>query len=96
MDEQTAKLLRECIKGKNPQDKVFGIKKDSVNKYLRRRCEKLHITTPDGRTKSGTHSIRKLWAEEHCKVHGKGATLKALGHGEQRSDLCAVYLSSKK
>jgi hypothetical protein len=29
-------------------------------------------------------------------VHGKGATLKALGHGEQRSDLCAVYLSSKK
>lgn len=96
MDEQTAKLLRECIKGKNPQDKVFGIKKDSVNKYLRRRCEKLHITTPDGRTKSGTHSIRKLWAEEHCKAHGKGATLKALGHGEQRSDLCAVYLSSKK
>ena len=96
MDEQTAKLLRECIKGKNPQDKVFGVKKDSVNKYLRRRCEKLHITTPDGRTKSGVHSVRKLWAEEHCKVHGKGATLKALGHSEQRSDLCSVYLTSKK
>lgn len=96
MDEQTAKLLRECIKGKNPQDKVFGVKKDSVNKYLRRRCEKLHITTPDGRTKSGVHGIRKLWAEEHCKVHGKGATLKALGHGEQRSDLEQTYLHSKK
>ena len=96
MDEQTAKLLRECIKGKNPQDKVFGIKKDSVNKYLRRRCEKLHITTPDGRTKSGVHSVRKLWAEEHCKVHGKGATLKALGHGEQRGDLEQAYLHSKK
>lgn len=96
MDEQTAKLLRECIKGKNPQDKVFGIKKDSVNKYLRRRCERLHITTPDGRTKSGVHSVRKLWAEEHCKVHGKGPTLKALGHGEQRSDLEQTYLHSKK
>ncbi len=96
MDEQTAKLLRECIKGKNPQDKVFEVKKDSVNKYLRRRCERLHITTPDGRTKSGVHGIRKLWAEEHCKVHGKAATLKALGHGEQRSDLEQTYLHSKK
>lgn len=96
IDEQTAKLLRECVKGKNPQDKVFGVKKGSICRFLRRRAEKLHITTPDGRTKSGVHSIRKLWAEEHCKVHGKAATLKALGHGEQRSDLCAVYLSSKK
>lgn len=96
IDEQTAKLLRECIKGKNPQDKVFGVKKGSICRFLRRRAEKLHITTPDGRTKSGVHSIRKLWAEEHSKVHGKGATLKALGHGEQRSDLCSVYLSSKK
>lgn len=96
IDEQTAKLLRECIKGKNPQDKVFGVKKGSICRFLRRRAEKLHITTPDGRTKSGVHSIRKLWAEEHSKVHGQGATLKALGHGEQRSHLCAVYLSSKK
>lgn len=96
MDEQTARLLRECIKGKNPQDKVFGILKGSVNKYLRRRCEKLHITTPDGRTKSGVHSIRKLWAEEHSKIHGKESALKNLGHGEKRSDLCSVYLSSKK
>ncbi len=96
IDEQTAKLLRECIKGKNPQDKVFGVKKDSVNKYLRRRCEKLHITTPDGRIKSGVHSVRKLWAEQYCKAHGKGPTLKALGHGEQRNELCSIYLSSKK
>lgn len=96
IDEQTAKLLRECVKGKNPQDKVFGVKKGSICRFLRRRAERLHITTPDGRTKSGVHSIRKLWAEEHCKVHGKAATLKALGHGEQRSDLCAIYLSSKK
>ncbi len=96
MDEQTAKLLRECIKGKNPQDKVFGVKKGSICRFLRRRCEKLQITTPDGRIKSGVHSIRKLWAEEHCKAHGTGPTLKALGHGEQRSDLCSVYLASKK
>lgn len=104
MDEQTAKLLRECIKGKNPQDKVFGVKKNSICKFLRRRAVKLQITTPDGRIKSGVHSIRKLWAEEYSRgcgqfqgnPHSKGQTLKALGHGEQREELWKVYTGSKK
>lgn len=96
MSEETAKLLRQQIKGKSGKDRVFSVKKGSVNRYLRRRCEKLNLRTPNGEIKSGVHSIRKLWAEEHCKVHGKGATLKALGHGEQRSDLEQTYLHSKK
>ncbi len=104
MDEQTAKLLRECIKGKNPQDKVFGVKKGSICRFLRRRAIKLQISTPDGRIKSGVHSIRKLWAEEYSRgcgrfqgtPHSKGATLKALGHGEQREELWKVYTGSKK
>ena len=96
MDEQTAKFLRERIRGKNPQDRVFDVKKGSVNRYLRRRCEKLGICTADGRVKSGVHSIRKLHAEEYATKHSKGATMKMLGHGEQRSDLERTYLHSKK
>lgn len=96
MNEQTAKFLRERIRGKNPQDRVFDVKKGSVNRYLRRRCQKLGICTTDGRIKSGVHSIRKLHAEEYAVKHGTGATMKMLGHGEQRSDLEQTYLHSKK
>lgn len=102
MSEETAKLLRQQIKGKNPQDRVFAVKKGSVNRYLRRRCEKLFICNPNGEIKSGVHSIRKLWAEETAERYnndGKNGTkmvMSELGHGEQRQDLCAVYLSSKK
>ncbi len=96
MSEETAKLLREQIKGKNPQDRVFAVKKGSVNRYLRRRCEKLNIRTPNGETKSGVHSIRKLWAEENAERHGTAKTMVALGHGEDRKDLEDTYLHSKK
>ena len=96
MSEETAKLLREQIKGKNPQDRVFSVRKGSVNRYLRRRCEKLNIRTPKGEVKSGVHSIRKLWAEEFAEKNGVKKTMVALGHGEQRSDLEQTYLHSKK
>lgn len=96
MSEETAKLLREQIKGKNPQDKVFGIKKGSVNRYLRRRCEKLNICNEKGEIKSGVHSIRKLWAEEFAEKNGVAKTMVALGHGEDRKDLVNTYLHSKK
>ncbi len=96
MSEETAKLLREQIKGKNPQDKVFGVKKGSVNRYLRRRCEKLNIYTPNGEVKSGVHSIRKLWAEQFAEKNGVAKTMVALGHGEDRKDLEDTYLHSKK
>ncbi len=96
MSEETANLLREQIKGKNPQDKVFGVKKGSVNRYLRRRCEKLNICTPNGDVKSGVHGIRKLWAEQFAEKNGVAKTIVALGHGEDRKDLEDTYLHSKK
>ena len=96
MDEQTAKLLRERIRGKNPQDKVFQVKKGSINRYLRRRCEKLNIRTESGEIKSGVHSIRKLHAEDYAAKHGTGATMMKLGHSAVRPDLERVYLHSKK
>ena len=96
MDEQTAKLLREQIKGKNPQDRVFAVRKGSVNRYLRRRCEKLNLRTPSGELKSGVHGIRKLWAEQFAEKNGVAKTMVALGHGEDRKDLEDTYLNSKK
>ena len=105
MSEETAKLLRQQIKGKSGKDRVFAVKKGSVNRYLRRRCEKLNIRTPNGEIKSGVHSIRKLWAEETAERYtkdgknGKDGTkmvLSLLGHGEARKELESVYLHSKK
>ena len=96
MSEEAAKLLRQQIKGKSGKDRVFSVKKGSVNRYLRRRCEKLNLRTPNGEIKSGVHSIRKLWAEEFAEKNGVAKTMVALGHGEDRKDLEDTYLHSKK
>ena len=96
MSEETAKLLRQQIKGKSGKDRVFSVKKGSVNRYLRRRCEKLNLRTPNGEIKSGVHSIRKLWAEEFAEKNGVPKTMVALGHNFDRKDLESVYLHSKK
>lgn len=98
MNEDTAKLLREQIKGKKPQDKVFNIKKNSVNKYLRRRCEKLNICTPNGEIKSGVHSIRKLYCENRERDgHSRNTIIRDIGHSEKgRHDLEKVYFESLK
>ena len=96
MSEETAKLLRQQIKGKSGKDRVFSVKKGSVNRYLRRRCEKLNLRTPNGEIKSGVHSIRKLWAEEFAEKNGVAKTMVSLGHGEDRKDLEDTYLHSKK
>ncbi len=96
MSEETAKLLRQQIKGKSGSDRVFSVKKGSVNRYLRRRCEKLNLRTPNGEIKSGVHSIRKLWAEEFAEKNGVQKTMVALGHNFDRKDLESVYLHSKK
>ena len=99
MNEDTAKLLKGQIKGKNPQDKVFNIKKNSVNKYLRRRCEKLNIRTADGsKIKSGVHGIRKLYCENREKDgHSRNTIIRDIGHSEKgRHDLEKVYFESLK
>lgn len=104
MSEETAKLLRQQIKGKSGKDRVFSVKKGSVNRYLRRRCEKLNLRTPNGEIKSGVHSIRKLWAEEtaeryglqHGPQYGLQKVMLELGHNFDRKDLEDTYLHSKK
>ena len=99
MSEDTAKLLKEQFIGKNPQDKVFNIKKNSVNKYLRRRCEKLNIRTADGsKIKSGVHGIRKLYCENREKDgHSRNTIIRDIGHSEKgRHELEKVYFESLK
>ena len=95
-DNETAKLLHELIKGKNPQDKIVNICPSSINTYLRRRCTALNIRNEKGEVKSGVHSIRKLWAEQFAEKNGVAKTMVALGHGEDRKDLEDTYLHSKK
>lgn len=96
MSDETAKFLRQQIKGKDPQSKVFSVKPSSINTYLRRRCTSLNLRTPNGEIKSGVHSIRKLWAEEFAEKNGVPKTMVALGHNFDRKDLEFVYLHSKK
>lgn len=89
-------VCRDFRSGKNPNDKVFNIKGDSVNKWLRNRCKALNIRTPEGLVKSGNHSIRKNFAEHCAARHGIGKTMEHLGHGKCRPDLEETYLHSKK
>lgn len=86
-------LCKDLRKGKNPNDKVFNVKSDSVNKFLRRRCVALGIKTPDGQTKSGNHSIRKNVATNLYRKTGSGSTVSQfLGHGKCRPDIERAYI----
>jgi len=90
--KEFVQLCKELRSGKNPNDRLFQVKSDSVNKFLRRRCEALGIRTPDGQVKSGNHSIRKNVATNYSRTHGVGKTMEFLGHGKDRHDLEKVYI----
>lgn len=94
--KEFASICRDLRKGKDPNSKVFNIKADSVNKWLRNRCKSLNIRTPEGLVKSGNHSIRKNVAEHYAAKHGVSKTMEFLAHGKYRPDLEQTYLHSKK
>lgn len=91
-NKEFVKYCRELRSGKNPNDRLFNVKSDSVNKFIRRRCAALNIRTPDGQIKSGNHSIRKNVATNYSKTHGIKNTMVMLGHGKVRPDLEKVYI----
>lgn len=91
-NKEFANFCRELRSGKNPNDRLFNVKSDSVNKFIRRRASALGIKTPDGQVKSGNHSIRKNVATNYSKSHGVGKTMQFLGHGKDRPDLEKVYI----
>ena len=91
-NKEFANFCRELRSGKNPNDRLFNVKSDSVNKFIRRRCSALGIKTPDGQVKSGNHSIRKNVATSYSKSHGVGKPMEFLGHGKDRPDLERVYI----
>lgn len=95
-DSKFAEYCRQLRKGKNPNDRLFNVKKDSVNQWIYRRAKRLAILTPDGRVKSGNHSIRKNWAEQRQSTHGTKQTMKDLGHSEERKSLINTYTNSLK
>lgn len=97
-NDDTAKFLRQQIKGKQAQDKLFNVRPGSINTYLRRRVMACSIKNESGQYKTGVHSIRKLAAENFHARNGNdlGKTMKMLGHNEDRKSLEDVYLHSKK
>ena len=74
-DKEFYKLCRSLVSNKNPNDLVFGgIKKDSANRWLNRRLQKLKIAIPTNKCiggqllyKKGNHSVRKYAIQEYCK-----------------------------
>ena len=97
-DSQREALNNLIDKGKG-DDKILNIKDDSVNKYLRENMEKIGIT--DYRdSKSGVHSIRKMYAQERYEEELEkglshkeawGAVSEELGHSRDREDLFLTY-----
>ena len=92
-NKEFVQLCKELRSGKNPNDKLFNVKSDSVNKFIRRRCSALGIKTPDGQVKSGNHSIRKNVATNMYKKTGSGSKVSVfLGHGKCRPDVERAYI----
>lgn len=93
-NKEFANFCRELRRGKNPNDRLFSVKSDSVNKFIRRRASALGIRTPDGQVKSGNHSIRKNVATNMYKNNGRdfGSVMTFLGHSREREDLREIYI----
>ena len=92
-NKEFVQLCKELRSGKNPNDRLFSVKSDSVNKFIRRRCSALCIKTRDGQTKSGNHSIRKNVATNLYRKTGSGSTVSQfLGHGKCRPDIERAYI----
>jgi len=92
-NKEFANFCRELRSGKNPNDRLFNVKSDSVNKFIRRRASALGIQR-DGLTLSGNHSIRKNVATNMYKNNGRdfGSVMTFLGHGREREDLREAYI----
>lgn len=91
--------LASLVHGKDYEQPLVGISKDSINKYLNRVMDYLGIKEKYPET--SMHSIRKMYAQEtwdHCRNHGftYDEALRylnaQLGHGEERNKiLLGVY-----
>lgn len=91
-NKEFANFCRELRSGKNPNDRLFSVKSDSVNKFIRRRASALGIQR-DGKTLSGNHSIRKNVATNLYRKTGSGSTVSQfLGHGKCRPDIERAYI----
>lgn len=106
--EQRNVLNKLCEDFKNkgfesPDAKVFGVKKDTVNKYLQTNLNKSGITKYN-ENKTGIHAIRKNFATKqyyelrdfglnHEEAWGRVSN--DLGHGYQRTELFKVYVGER-
>ena len=98
-------LIRITAGFNNPDDSIVGIKKASINDYLREILKKSGINTQKFYPATGIHSIRKLWAQETYNwlmKEKKSTELQAirycnsqLGHSEDRDiALLEIYVKT--
>ena len=96
-------LIEKAITNKMHLDRLVPIKTDSVNKWIRDTLPKVSgiDATKYLNTKTGIHSIRKMWATERYKeLISKGVSDKEacnrvsneLGHGNDRWDVVKNYI----
>lgn len=85
-------IFKRNMEGKNPEDKIFNIKSDSINQQLSRVQDKL------GLEKHSNHNIRRLLAQQkfnECRNSGMSkqealdTTSNWLNHNAGRNDLLA-------
>ena len=104
--KEIIKCLKSIINEKNikPNKFILNIKADSINKWLARREEKLHMTKYR-EAKTSVHSIRKNYAQREYarqmkltngdKKESYNQMMLRLGHGKDRMDLRKAYLGNK-
>jgi integrase len=107
MTHEQTERLKDIINEReltNGTDKIVGIKAESINRWLNRACssEELKLNQYCD-SKSGIHSIRKMWAQEqYDNFRNEGYSRKEsidkvsmlLGHGENRRDIAEAYIKS--
>ena len=90
------------MRGKGREEKLVGIKSDSINQHLNRVMRGLGIKKKYPET--NIHSIRKLKAQELWdEMRGKGCSKKEamykvskyLGHGKNRYDIINTYVKNQ-
>lgn len=96
-------FLQETLSKAPKGEKVFGIRADSINKYLNRAMKAVNVK--DKYPETSIHSIRKMaaqryWDELRSQGYSKAETAQLvsqwLGHGRNRGDIIVIYVRDRK
>lgn len=101
--ERDVEPLKRYLEGKTSDERLFDVKKGSVNSYLGRHCKRLGITVYKN-CKTGVHAIRKMLAQElydekrlegYTREEALAYVNNYLGHGDHRPDISDTYVQNQ-